>query len=441
MTSSRRTSARAALVLVAAITGLISCARGPNDGDASSSGLPPSPPCTGRSCKRVACAAGSSTRIRGRVLDPAARRGLHGVSVYVPNAEPAPVNHGATCEPCSKRRRDVAVSAVTNALGEFVLEDAPVDPRTPVVVELGSFRRTAVVDVTACGETIVSDDQVRLPRRPEEGELPRIAATTGAADALECLLRKVGLDDAVFGTSNDPSRAVHMYRGKGGGGRSGLVVPSADTLWNDAEALRRYDAVVLSCEGDNALENKGGSLPGARGSMAAYADAGGHVFATHLHSTWLRDSPVAAYREVATWAETKDSSDAYTIDTSFPKGAAFGAWLSENGASPTLGAIRLDNVTTSLADVRVPPAHAWIRSSAQRARYFSFNAPIGAQRENACGRFVFADLHAFGLGGSDFPDGCSPGVDLTPQQLALEFLLFDLFACVDDDALAPEPPR
>ena len=43
-----------------------------------------------------------------------------------------------------------------------------------------------------------------------------------------------------------------------------------------------------------------------------------------------------------------------------------------------------------------------------------------------CGRVVVGDLHAFGLGGSDFPAGCLTAPKaLSPQQRALEFLLFE----------------
>lgn len=424
----------------ALITWAVACARGGVDEAQDAPLVPALRPCRGFACDRVACAAGSATRLTGRVTDPAGRRGLYGVSVYVPEALPPPVAHGARCEPCSRRRRDVVVSALTDTRGEFVLDDVPAGSRVPVVVELGAFRRIAFLDIAPCKDQRLADDVVRLPASSLEGDIPRIAATTGAADALECLLRNVGIDEREFVAGGDPRGAVHLYRGKGGGGRTGAVIPNADALWNDVATLATYDVVALSCEGDEALENKGGVQAGARGAMALYADRGGHVFATHLHATWLKGSPYAPYREIATWGSPKDESDVYEIDTSFPKGAAFAAWLAEAGAATTAASIRLDNVTASLLSTNAP-AHAWIRQPGGRPRYMTVNTPIGAAREDSCGRFVFADLHAFGLGGSDFPVGCPSNGVLSPQQLALEFLLFDLFACVDDDAVAPAPPR
>lgn len=436
----KSTHVAAAALLGAIVVAGVGCARGGVDEIDSALLIPPPAPCHGLACARVACPAGTSTRIAGRVTDPAGRRGLYGVSVYVPAVEPPPVLHGARCEPCARRKRDVVVSTLTDVRGEFALDDVPVGSQVPLVVELGGFRRIARLDVTPCREHLLADDAVRLPASSIEGDIPRIAATTGAADALECLLRSVGLDEREFVAGGDPRGAIHLYRGKGGGGRTGTVIPNADALWNDVATLAQYDVVVLSCEGDEAIENKGGTASDARGAMALYADRGGHVFATHLHATWLRDSPYPRYREIASWGSPKDASDIYDVDTTFPKGAAFAAWLLDTGASSNLGTIRLDNVTSSLASANAP-AHAWVRQTPARPRYMTFNTPIGGGRDDACGRFVFADLHAFGLGGSDFPVGCPSKDVLSPQQLALEFFLFDLFACVDDDALPPAPPR
>ena len=435
---------RAAFALLTIGAGAVACALGSSGSGADGDPLVTSPDgCSGLACKRVSCGAAPTTRLTGRVTDPAGLRGIYNVSVYVPNGPVPAVKHGAQCDSCGKRNVGAVVSALTDAKGEFALDDVPVDPALPLVVEIGRFRRLVTVNVAPCAVTRLADDVVRLPKKSSEGELPLIADTTGASDSLECLLRNIGIDDSEFVPGGSARGHVQLFQGKGGGGLPKVPVPSASDLWNDPARLALYDIVTLSCEGDEANENKGGSDPVAREAMHGYANEGGHVFATHFQYTWLKSSPDADFRGVATWDATKDVGDDYTIDTTFPKGKAFADWLSTTNATPTYGLIHLDNVTFSAGEVHHPPAQPWIRKSANgRVRYFTFNTPIGTPREAQCGRFVFADLHAFAIGGSDFPEGClAPKTTLTPQQLALEFLLFDLFACVDDDREPPMAPR
>ena len=73
------------------------------------------------------------------------------------------------------------------------------------------------------------------------------------------------------------------------------------------------------------------------------------------------------------------------------------------------------------------------------ALYYGFPTPVDGP---ACGRMVFTDVHlAAGSGDSGkevFPS-CSD--ELTPQQQALAFLIFDLANCVQTtETEAPPPP-
>jgi hypothetical protein len=88
----------------------------------------------------------------------------------------------------------------------------------------------------------------------------------------------------------------------------------------------------------------------------------------------------------------------------------------------------------------IAPTQEWLHSSvvsdagtATAPIHFTFNTPIGAGAVNQCGRVTFSDWHAEGnslrSGGTVFPAACPTG-PLTPQEAILEFMLFDLSACV-----------
>ena len=80
-------------------------------------------------------------------------------------------------------------------------------------------------------------------------------------------------------------------------------------------------------------------------------------------------------------------------------------------------------------------------------QYMSVNTPVemSATPENQCGRFIHTDLHVAGNStsssdqGTPFPGGCDKG-ELTPEEKALAFMIFDLSNCVMEEKATPKPP-
>lgn len=431
-------------------SGFDTTAGGSDAGFEGSQGFVPTQvPCEGLDCKIVDCGGEEKTTLRGKVYDPAGSNALYNVMVYIPggtNPEDLPPMkdstvepEGIACETCASVIVNPLRSALTNGKGEFVLEDVPVDNDVPIVVQVGKWRRLLHVDVTKkCAENKVPDRELRLPKNSEEGNMPQIAVATGDLDALECLLRGIGIDDKEFVMGHAGEGHVHLFRGSGGG-----MGPPAQDFWNDDAQLRRYDIVLLSCEGNEHNELKGDNTPRPRGSMYEYLNAGGKVFATHFHYTWFKNSPEEEFRQIAKWSSSYGSANEYDINMTFPKGEKFGEWLKAVGASSTLGKIALENETSSVSQVH-DPAVAWIQSPNSDAKYFSFNTPLSAEPENQCGRAVFSDLHMvpYSQAHPSSISACAIGPGgLNGQQKALEFLFFDLSACVTDDKIPPQPPK
>lgn len=421
--------------------------------------------CSAGPCTQSACATGVATTVSGVVYDPAGKLPLYNVAVYVPNAPVPAFTPGATCDRCDSSIVNPVTAALTDTEGKFVLRDVPVGADIPLVIQVGKWRRQIKIpSVAACVDTALSDPNLtRLPRNQSEGDIPLIAIATGGADSMECLPRRMGLDDSVFSTNAGGGR-IHLFAGAdhvtGQANdvatkafaptlNGGAALPPATELWSTADALKKYDIVILSCEGGTLEEEK---PPTARQALYDYASLGGRVFASHWHHVWFSDGP-APVPLVGTWQDRNEPADPAmgTIDTSFPKGAALASWLLNVNASTVQGQMEIAQPRDNIQAVDPALARQWITvqnegypNQPTAIQYLSFNAPLQVPEEMTCGRAVFTDLHVSATGsdapGEPFPTGCETR-ELSSQEKAVSFMLFDLAACIQDDDEPPKPPK
>ena len=424
--------------------------------------------CTGLQCQVATCTGTATTSLSGKVYDPAGKVPLYNVTVYIPNAALDAIPEGVSCDKCSAQVSGHPVAAgLTDATGAFHLTGVPSGTNIPLVMQVGKWRRQVTVPtVTSCVDNPLTDANLtRLPRTQSEGQMPKIAVTTGGSDALECFLREIGIADAEFTTDAGTGR-INLYvggdaSGNGAGANQftaalgGAMFPNATTLWSSPDKLLTYDILIQSCEGGTYQSTKQPYYA----NIKRYADAGGRLFNDHDHYPWLTKGP-APWPTTANYNGGGDkllSPVTATIDTTFPKGVAFNSWLMSVGATTTSGSMQLagsqHTVTTPNA-----PTQQWIYvphdsqdpNNAQATQYMTFNTPVEATTDNQCGRVVFTDIHVKALlppatGGDDsdpskpFPSACKV-TSLSGQAKALEFLFFDLSACIQPDSSTPEPP-
>jgi hypothetical protein len=412
--------------------------------------------CTGLQCS---VPANCTTTLSGTVYDPAGKNPLYNVVVFIPNDPagtlPAIAAGTHTCNTCDVSIGDYVAVTTTDAKGHFTLTGVPATTHVPLVVQTGKWRREVFLpSVTKCTNNPVPAASSRLPRNHTEGSLPQMALLTGGCDDLGCFMRSLGVDASEFTAPHGGGR-LDVYEGVGGAtlstGSAGACSGSSCPLWANKSALEAYDMVILSCEcGENNQTKPAAGMQ----ALHDWLDEGGKVFASHYHYTWFKNSPAKDFNNVASWLTSGIASGSgnYDLDTTFPKGVTFHDWLANVNALGTGGTIALNTVATSVSKVNAPTQQWIYDNSSKDPKYLSFLTPIGgipkapdageASGPQYCGKAVFTDLHTSSSllkTANSIPSDCS-GASLTAQQEALEFLFFDLSACVADDSTVPPPP-
>ncbi|MFO0679219.1 MAG: hypothetical protein U0169_22010 [Polyangiaceae bacterium] len=447
-------------------------------GGGSDAGVVDAGPCTNLCPRQVTCDGGGTTTLTGTVRAPTPSTFLasgqkadpiYNAVVYVPNGTVQAFPAGVSCSQCGAEASGLPlVKAFTGPDGKFTLTNVPTGANIPLVIQVGRWRRKiTIANVPACTTTALTDEQTRLPRWQGEGDpadnIPLLGIVTGHVDALECVLRKIGIDQREF-TGKTGGGRVRMFQGlpyldqdrfgnvterfgerppsNTGGTRAGTE------LYGDAAELAKYDAVLFPCEGRPVDRSDADKQ-----RIVDYVNSGGRLFDTHYHYTWLYDKD--PFSRTATWNVDQDNPTSNNaalttnVDTTFPKGQAFAEWLGIVGALSNSSPAQIQvNVPRHDIDPPMPPAsnpqsQRWGYSSApqpETIQHYTFNTPVGADPTTQCGRVVFSDFHVSNASSDNvrFPGECN-NTPMNAQERVIEFMLFDLTSCIQPDRV-PDPP-
>jgi hypothetical protein len=447
-----------AVALCATATSLGSCKHhggGDDDGagsaDAGSSGA-----CEGIQCSIVDCATKGlpSTTVSGTVFAPNGTLPLYGVTVYVPAGDPGPLPAGVQCDRCADILPGGSYAqALTDEAGHFTLFDVPATANVPIVIQVGKWRRQLKVpSVAACQDTRLPTASTTLPRNKTQGDLPRIAITTGDADALDCLVRKLGIDDSEI-TTDAKNGSVHLYFGNGAkqfatgfAGGPGTF-RDAQALWGDLGKLSTYDLVLFSCEG---AQNPSTKPQAAMQAVHDYAGLGGRVFLSHWHNIWLAGEKAKPSHGLADWesvatfdvdAAQDENTQLTFVDEMVPKGQAFATWLMNVGGSTRRDQIQVNEPRYTCQAVDPTRGERWVYVDPGKSTPLGktgvqdlvFTTPQDQPADQRCGKVVFSDMHVSSGSTSKtatpYPGGCSTS-PLSAQEKALAFIFFDISSCV-----------
>ena len=224
--------------------GVVSCGGACTTGTCGGGGTPnvcgSAAACTTGLCtQQVTCDGGGTTSISGTVTSPNGTLPIYGALVFVPAAAIQPFGPKVSCDQCGASVGPVLVSTTTGPDGKFLLPNVPVSSTAagkvndiPVVVQLGRWRKQLTVQTTACtnkaiptaatSTTLVGGGArpapdhttAAFPRNKADGDIPLTAISTGNVDGLECVFRKIGIDDAEFTNPSGDGR-IRLYQDNG----------------------------------------------------------------------------------------------------------------------------------------------------------------------------------------------------------------------------------
>ena len=383
--------------------------------------------CTGLACQQQTCSGNQTTTISGVVYAPNGTDPLPNVTVYVPNAPVDAFTPGVSCPIVGTPPSGAPlVGTTSNVDGSFTIGNMPVGANIPLVIVSGRWRRQLVIpSVAGCTNTALPNDFAVMPKNQSQGDIPKIAIATGSVDQVECVLRKVGIDDAEF-TDASGSGRINMFLGNhSSGARIDASTPTESSLMGNASVLNQYDVLMLPCQG-SAITEQAQELA----NFIGFANAGGRIYSSHYSYDWMYKNP--PFDTVVNWAGNAGQypDGIATVDTSFSAGQTLAQWLQLVGASTTLGQMAINTLRHDLNGVN-PPTQSWLtlNTTGNPVMQFVFDTPIGAQ--NQCGRVLFNEYHVENGSSSpaqSFPAECSTTTVMTPQEKLLEYMLFELTA-------------
>ena len=363
---------------------------------------------------------GQSATVTGTVYAPNGTDPLPNIYVYAA----AQVNQfppGNYCNQCSMPLDVWYSHTQTAADGSFSLDlsGVPVGPNITFVINVGRFRKVTQLPVQ-CGPNTAAHPATTLPGKSADGDIPKIAVSTGNSDHLDQILGVLGITE------------YDCYEGRATTSTAPTCTP-VDTVANllakkSAKTIDDYHLLFVSCA-PNAYKTFGSATIAS--NTTAFVTAGGRLFATDMSYDYVAE----AFPSQITWMGPSGSpqpvdganvgvAGTYTGNVDDPQLAA---WLNKLGAT-TGNTVSLQGFLNPWSvQASLPKTSTLIVDGTVSYTGGSSDVPLTTQFDvSSCGRVIYSSYHT--AGGT-----VTPG-NLLPQERLLEYLMFEVATCVTTGA-------
>lgn len=378
--------------------------------------------------------------LTGTVYSPSLDIPISGALVYLTSEPVDPVPDGVYCAECVEIPCD-SYHTLTQPDGSFVLPSIS-GPGQQLVVAKGQFLHVVDMDVGP-GSTVVPVTSSNLPGQWNPGAgmwIPRIAVFDAYPDYIYDVLAKFGLGqvsssgELVPGTEN-----FTLLTASSAGGA---------TL-DDLAVMSQYHIIFVPCAAHQSI----GSSPLSelrKVNIRDYVAAGGKWYVTDHANEYLYE-PFPNYQTLHKQTAFPDLQPAYdvvgnVVDADLlawlsalpPSLADIGQGFSTLNALPAITLVKNYSGIDAIYDIFVQNEegedvnvghHTWIEGPCTSCDDSSVIRPMGISAEYGCGRMMY----------STYESSSTAHTGLSPQELALLYIILEIGVCFGEPPPPPPP--
>jgi len=363
-----------------------------------------------------------STTLAGTAFAPNGTDPVSAPEISVWDHQPQALPRGVACETCGAVTTDTPLATTTGATnGVFSLSLDSLKKAATLFVTVGKgrFRKVLANVPISCGANNLTAGQSSLPKSSAEGDVPKIAISSGNKDHLEKVVSAMGITefDCVKGLPPGSSSETCT---------SGTTLGA---LLSDPNALAGYGLLFIACAPNDEYEPGSGTAPaGGAANLKNWVTQGGKLVVTDDSYDYVEQLFPDAIDFQGTAGtpgnpqptNTAEIGTAATSLTATITDATLLAWLQLFPNTVTNGAVTVQGFLSKWAVQRAPGMGTdVIAHGAASWTGGSGDVPLTSRFVvNGCGRVIFSSYHTD-----------SGGTGLLPQERILEYLMLEVAVC------------